>query len=83
MEPPKKRVKRVKEEEEEEAESKGIIESTPPKRVKAAKVSITGKVYKRVGEVFRKEFPGGYAGWAHSVLFLKELPSFKELTEKS
>ena len=26
-------------------------------------------------DTFKRAFPGGYAGWAHSVLFVQELPS--------
>jgi hypothetical protein len=28
-----------------------------------------------VQDTFKRAFPGGYAGWAHSVLFVQELPS--------
>jgi len=41
-------------------------------------VAIGNKVHEEVGKVFRRMFPGGYAGWAQSVLFCAELPSFKE-----
>eukprot|EP00656_Telonema_subtile_P031873 TRINITY_DN34912_c0_g1_i1.p1 TRINITY_DN34912_c0_g1~~TRINITY_DN34912_c0_g1_i1.p1 ORF type:complete len:361 (+),score=107.68 TRINITY_DN34912_c0_g1_i1:70-1152(+) len=37
--------------------------------------SLTDTVYKRVGETFRSRY-GQYAGWAHSLLFCAELPSF-------
>ena len=53
--------------------------SSPPSspREKDKKPTISDRVYKRVQEVFKVAFPGGYAGWAHSVLFVMELPSFK------
>lgn len=35
------------------------------------------KQNRMASEVVRNEFQGGYAGWAHSVLFVAELPSFK------
>eukprot|EP00586_Coscinodiscus_wailesii_P014524 CAMPEP_0172521056 /NCGR_PEP_ID=MMETSP1066-20121228/292357_1 /TAXON_ID=671091 /ORGANISM="Coscinodiscus wailesii, Strain CCMP2513" /LENGTH=618 /DNA_ID=CAMNT_0013303907 /DNA_START=242 /DNA_END=2099 /DNA_ORIENTATION=+ len=38
--------------------------------------SLTPAVYARVGDLFRERF-GSYAGWAHSVLFVAELPSFR------
>ena len=38
--------------------------------------SITPGVYNRVGDLFRARYPGGHAGWAHSVLFTAELPAF-------
>jgi len=38
--------------------------------------SITPKVYKQVGDLFRSQFPTK-AGWAHSLLFVAELPSFR------
>jgi len=38
--------------------------------------SLTPKVYDRVGNLFRGRYVGGYAGWAHSVLFTAELPRF-------
>eukprot|EP00592_Proboscia_alata_P001732 CAMPEP_0194375768 /NCGR_PEP_ID=MMETSP0174-20130528/24327_1 /TAXON_ID=216777 /ORGANISM="Proboscia alata, Strain PI-D3" /LENGTH=719 /DNA_ID=CAMNT_0039156197 /DNA_START=241 /DNA_END=2400 /DNA_ORIENTATION=+ len=41
--------------------------------------SLTPSVYKRVGDVFRNRFRGGYAGWAHSLLFVAELPSFRSV----
>ena len=61
--------------------------ATPKKKKKGAdtkidggkdKVTITEKVYKKVLSAFLDAFPGGYAGWAHSVLFVAELPSFDE-----
>jgi len=39
--------------------------------------SITPKVYKRVGDLFREKY-GSYAGWAHSLLFSAELPQFRK-----
>lgn len=41
-------------------------------------VAVTRAVHEKVGTVFREKFPGGYAGWAQTVLFCLELPSFKE-----
>jgi N-glycosylase/DNA lyase len=38
--------------------------------------SLTPTVYKRCGELFRSRFPS-HAGWAHSLLFVAELPSFR------
>ena len=38
--------------------------------------SLTPKVYKAVGDIFRERFPS-YSGWAHSLLFVAELPSFR------
>ena len=38
--------------------------------------SLTPKVYGRVGDLFRDRF-GERAGWAHSLLFVAELPSFR------
>ncbi|VEU42306.1 unnamed protein product [Pseudo-nitzschia multistriata] len=40
--------------------------------------SLTASNYKKVGEVFRGRFPNR-AGWAHSLLFVAELPSFRGL----
>lgn len=39
--------------------------------------SLTEKVYRQVGDFFRKRF-GDYAGWAHNLLFAAELPAFRE-----
>ena len=38
--------------------------------------SITPTIYKQVGDLFRTRF-SSYAGWAHSLLFVGELPSFR------
>jgi len=38
--------------------------------------SLTPTTYKQVGDVFRHRFPKK-AGWAHSLLFVAELPSFR------
>ncbi|KAL7525586.1 hypothetical protein ACHAXR_001072 [Thalassiosira sp. AJA248-18] len=38
--------------------------------------SITPTIYKRVGDLFRGRF-ASYPGWAHSLLFVAELPSFR------
>jgi N-glycosylase/DNA lyase len=40
--------------------------------------SITPTIYKQVGDLFRIRFPS-YAGWAHSLLFVAELPSFRNI----
>ncbi len=40
--------------------------------------SITPTIYKRVGDLFRDRFPN-YPGWAHSLLFVAELPSFRDV----
>ena len=39
--------------------------------------SLTPTVYRQVGNLFRTRF-GVYAGWAHSLLFVAELPSFRD-----
>jgi N-glycosylase/DNA lyase len=41
-----------------------------------AKKSMTPTLYARIGKIFRARFPC-YTGWAHSVLFVAELPSFR------
>ena len=38
--------------------------------------SLTPTTYRQVGDVFRQRFPEK-AGWAHSLLFVAELPSFR------
>jgi N-glycosylase/DNA lyase len=38
--------------------------------------SLTPTTYQQVGDVFRQRFPNK-AGWAHSLLFVAELPSFR------
>lgn len=38
--------------------------------------SLTPSVYRQVGDLFRSRFPE-QAGWAHSLLFVAELPSFR------
>lgn len=38
--------------------------------------SLTPSVYRQVGDVFRDRFPSK-SGWAHSLLFVAELPSFR------
>lgn len=40
--------------------------------------SITPTIYKRVGDLFRERFRS-HSGWAHSLLFVAELPSFREV----
>jgi len=38
--------------------------------------SLTPTIYKQIGELFRTRFPNK-SGWAHSLLFVAELPSFR------
>jgi len=38
--------------------------------------SLTPTIYKQVGDLFRTRFPNK-SGWAHSLLFVAELPSFR------
>lgn len=38
--------------------------------------SLTPSGYKQIGDLFRQRFPL-YSGWAHSLLFVAELPSFR------
>ena len=38
--------------------------------------SLTPTIYKQIGDLFRNKFPS-YSGWAHSLLFVAELPSFR------
>lgn len=40
--------------------------------------SLTPSVYRRVGDLFRMRFPVK-SGWAHSLLFVAELPSFRPI----
>ena len=40
--------------------------------------SITPTIYRRVGNLFRDRFTN-YSGWAHSLLFVAELPSFRDV----
>lgn len=40
--------------------------------------SLTPTVYRRVGDLFRTRF-SSHAGWAHSLLFVAELPSFRNI----
>lgn len=40
--------------------------------------SITPTIYKRVGDLFRDRFEKK-PGWAHSLLFVAELPSFRDV----
>lgn len=47
-----------------------------PKGALASVKSLTPTIYKQVGDIFRNRF-GEYAGWAHSLLFVAELPSFR------
>ena len=42
----------------------------------ATQKSLTPTVYQQVGDLFRQIFPN-HAGWAHSLLFVAELPSFR------
>jgi N-glycosylase/DNA lyase len=39
--------------------------------------SLTPSIYLKVGNLFRDRFD--YAGWAHSLLFVAELPSFRNV----
>jgi N-glycosylase/DNA lyase len=40
--------------------------------------SLTPTIYQRVGDLFRERFKNR-AGWAHSLLFVAELPSFRSV----
>jgi N-glycosylase/DNA lyase len=40
--------------------------------------SLTPTLYKMVGDLFRARYPT-HAGWAHSLLFVAELPSFRPM----
>ncbi|KAL7562917.1 hypothetical protein ACA910_000286 [Epithemia clementina (nom. ined.)] len=44
--------------------------------------SLTPKLYQRVQDIFRKQFPNK-TGWAHSLLFVAELPSFRPALPQS
>ena len=46
-----------------------IIDRPKPK-------SLTPTIYRQIGDLFRNKFPS-YSGWAHSLLFVAELPSFR------
>lgn len=48
-----------------------------PSILKQAK-SLTPTIYNRVADLFRDKFQS-YAGWAHSLLFVAELPSFRSV----
>ena len=39
--------------------------------------SLTPTVYEKVGDLFRNRYGASHAGWAHSLLFAAELPSFR------
>jgi len=39
--------------------------------------SLTPTVYEKVGDIFRSRYGVSHAGWAHSLLFAAELPSFR------
>ena len=39
--------------------------------------SLTPNIYKQIGDLFRSRFPSK-SGWAHSLLFVAELPSFRQ-----
>lgn len=45
------------------------------------KGTLTPRAYAEVGDFFRGRF-GGWAGWAHSVLFVAELPAFAPFVPK-
>ena len=49
--------------------------------LKTSVKSLTPSNYQRVGDIFRSRFPNK-AGWAHSLLFVAELPSFRSLLPK-
>eukprot|EP00977_Amphora_coffeiformis_P024552 scaffold16180_cov159-Amphora_coffeaeformis.AAC.2 len=49
-----------------------------PGQALATVKSLTPTIYKQVGDIFRDRF-GEYAGWAHSLLFVAELPSFRPI----
>jgi hypothetical protein len=49
--------------------------------LQAAK-SLTPTIYERVGDLFRDKF-GSHAGWAHSLLFAAELPTFRVMLPES
>ena len=53
-----------------------------PDQALATVKSLTPGIYKQVGDIFRDRF-GGYAGWAHSLLFVAELPSFRPALPKA
>jgi N-glycosylase/DNA lyase len=36
-------------------------------------------VYEKVGDLFRNRYGASHAGWAHSLLFAAELPSFRTM----
>ena len=40
--------------------------------------SLTPTIYRQVGDLFRQRFPVR-AGWVHSLLFVAELPSFRDI----
>jgi N-glycosylase/DNA lyase len=44
--------------------------------------SLTPTTYRQVGDVFRRRFPNK-SGWAHSLLFVAELPSFRPVLPAS
>lgn len=41
--------------------------------------SLTPTIYNRVANLFKNVFDDEYSGWAHSILFVAELPSFKSV----
>ena len=55
-----------------------IRDYDPEGTLKTNVKSLTPSNYKMVGDLFRSRFPNK-AGWAHSLLFVAELPSFKDL----
>lgn len=58
-----------------------IRDYDPEGTLKTNVKSLTPSNYKMVGDLFRSKFPNK-AGWAHSLLFVAELPSFKALLPK-
>ena len=66
--------KGTKEEEEEEEEEEESTPTTPPKE---KPLSITPKMMKRCEQILASIY-GDYAGYAHTALFVAELPSVRE-----
>jgi len=58
-----------------------IRDYDPDSSLKTTVKSLTPLNYKKVGDIFRSRFPNK-AGWAHSLLFVAELPSFRSLLPK-
>mmetsp|Transcript_22651 Transcript_22651/g.48025 ORF Transcript_22651/g.48025 Transcript_22651/m.48025 type:complete len:510 (+) Transcript_22651:2481-4010(+) len=58
-----------------------IRDYDPEGTLKTNVKSLTPSNYRLVGDLFRSRFPNR-AGWAHSLLFVAELPSFRALLPK-